>query len=127
MCDVVGRDVVGGRFVCTGIVVVLVALCLAGPAHAGTGGTEFADVWTKLLGWIQGTLGLIISASMIVIGLVMGIARQSLMAFVVGIASGLGLYETPTVMAAIYTGTLPVAADLHALPVVDLLRAAALV
>lgn len=117
----------GGRVVRTAFVVGLLATCLAGSAHAGTGGTEFADVWTRLLGWIQGTLGLILSASMVVIGLAMGIARQSLMAFIVGIASGLGLYETPTVMAAIYTGTLPVVSGLHGTPVVDLLRAAALV
>lgn len=86
-------------------------LCLLMPiaALAGTGGTEFDDIWLTLTDWIEGTLGRIISAAIVVVGIVSGIVRQSLMAFAVGIGGGMGLYNTPGIIEGIMTTTLPVA------------------
>ncbi|EQB97912.1 TraA family conjugative transfer protein [Photorhabdus temperata] len=75
-------------------------------AHAGTGGTAFDDVWVTLKDWTQGTLGRIVAGAMILVGVVGGIARQSLMAFAMGIGGGMGLYNSPTVVESIMSATL---------------------
>ena len=75
---------------------------------AGTGGTEFDPVWTLVTDWTQGALGRIISGAIVLIGIVGGIARQSLMSFAVGIGGGVGLFYAPTIIDAVVTGTLPV-------------------
>uniref|UniRef100_UPI0035A29C16 TraA family conjugative transfer protein n=1 Tax=Klebsiella pneumoniae TaxID=573 RepID=UPI0035A29C16 len=66
----------------------IVGLMFANQAHAGTGGKEFDDIWTTITDWTQGTLGRIIAGSMILVGIVGGIARQSIMAFAMGIGGG---------------------------------------
>lgn len=78
-------------------------------ALAGTGGTEFDDIWLTLTDWIEGTLGRIVAAAIVVVGIVAGIVRQSLMAFALGIGGGMGLYNTPGIIEGIMTATLPVA------------------
>jgi conjugal transfer pilus assembly protein TraA len=72
---------------------------------AGKDGTEFDDVWKTLEGWAQGTLGKIIAVAMILVGLVMGVVRQSIMAFAIGIAGGMGLYNAPGIIESIMTAT----------------------
>lgn len=89
-------------------VLVLMALAITEPAMAGTGGDEFDDVWQTLSGWTQGTLGRIIAGAMVLVGIVGGIARQSLMAFALGVGGGMGLYNTPTVVESVMSATLPV-------------------
>lgn len=84
----------------------VISFMFANQAHAGTGGTEFDDIWTTITDWTQGTLGRIIAGSMILVGIVGGIARQSIMAFAMGIGGGVGLYNSPTVIEAIMTATL---------------------
>lgn len=75
-------------------------------AFAGTGGTEFDDIWTTLTDWMQGTLGRIIAGAFVIVGLVAGVARQSIMAFAIGVGGGLGLYSAPTVIDNVMTATL---------------------
>jgi conjugal transfer pilus assembly protein TraA len=86
----------------------LVVMSVAAPesALAGTGGTEFDTVWTTLTDWMQGTLGKIAAGAMILVGIIAGVARQSLMAFAVGIGGGVGLYNTPTIVDNVMTATL---------------------
>ncbi|WP_411978799.1 TraA family conjugative transfer protein, partial [Vibrio sp. 811] len=84
----------------------IVGLMFANQAHAGTGGTAFDDVWVTLKDWTQGTLGRIVAGAMILVGVVGGIARQSLMAFAMGIGGGMGLYNSPTVVESIMSATL---------------------
>lgn len=79
---------------------VLLALA-AGMACAGTGGSEFDEVYDTIVEWMQGTLGRIIAITMILVGLVAGVVRQSIMAFVIGVAGGMGLYQAPSVIEAI--------------------------
>lgn len=81
-------------------------LMMADPAQAGTAGSEFDDVWETLKDWTQGTLGRIVAGSMILVGIVGGIARQSLMAFAMGIGGGVGLYNSPTVVESIMSATI---------------------
>ncbi len=76
-------------------------------ALAGTGGGEFDDIWITLTDWVEGTLGRIIAAGIVIVGIVAGIVRQSLMAFAIGIAGGMGLYNTPTIIEEIMSATLP--------------------
>jgi conjugal transfer pilus assembly protein TraA len=82
------------------------AVALPAAVMAGTGGTEFDAVWTLLTDWSQGALGRIIAGSMVLIGIIAGIARQSLMSFAVGIGGGVGLFYAPTIIDATVTGTL---------------------
>ena len=69
----------------------LMALVIAENSFAGTGGDEFSDVWTTIKDWTQGTLGRVVAGSMILVGIISGVARQSLMAFAIGIGGGIGL------------------------------------
>lgn len=70
-------------------------------AMAGTGGTEFDDIYTLLVGWTQGTLGKIIALGMFMVGLSAGIINQSIVAVVVGIGGALALYYGPTVISGV--------------------------
>ncbi|EFP0184031.1 TrbC/VirB2 family protein [Escherichia coli] len=87
-------------------VAALAILFVSVQAHAGTGGTEFDEVWTTLKDWTQGTLGRIVAGAIILVGIVGGIARQSLMAFAMGIGGGMGLYNAPTVVESMMSATL---------------------
>lgn len=69
----------------------------AGMVMAGTGGEEFNDVWD--------TLGRIIAIAMVLVGVVAGVVRSSIMGFVVGVAAGMGLYNAPTVIESIMGAT----------------------
>lgn len=90
--------------------VVAMALVLAPDALvAGTGGTEFDNVWTWLVDVTQGTLGRILAGSMVLVGVVGGIARQSLMAFATGIGGALGLNYAPDIIDAVMSATINVA------------------
>lgn len=84
-------------------------------AFAGVDGKAFEEVWKLLTGWIQGYLGRVICGAMILVGVVAGIARQSLMSFAVGIAAGLGLYNLPGIVNGIMTAMLPVMNQLETL------------
>lgn len=77
-------------------------------ANASTSGASatFADILTWLTEVIQGTLGAVVCATMVLVGIIAGIARQSLMAFAIGIGGGVGLYNTPTILGSIFTATL---------------------
>lgn len=83
---------------------------MATSAHAGAGGTEFDDVWESIKDWTQGGLGRVIAGGMVLIGVAAGMARQSLMAFALGVGGAMGLFYAPTILESIMTATLPVAA-----------------
>jgi len=93
-------------FLFMGLMVVAFFLLVPDQAHAGTGGTAFDDVWVTLKDWTQGTLGRIVAGALILVGVIGGIARQSLMGFAMGIGGGMGLYNSPTVVESIMSATL---------------------
>lgn len=85
---------------------VVLSFLLSDAAYAGAGGAEFDEVWDTLRGWTEGTLGRIIAGAIILVGIIAGIARQSLMAFAIGIAGGMGLSYSPEIIETIMTATL---------------------
>lgn len=87
----------------TAVLATGVMLVMAGSAYAGTGGTEFDGIWTTIKDWTQGTLGRVIAGAMILVGVIGGVVRQSLMAFAVGLGGGVGLYNAPTIIENIMT------------------------
>lgn len=58
-------------------------------ARAGAGGTEFTQVYDQLTGWANGTLGKVLGVSALLVGLGVGVIKQSVIAAVVGIAMAL--------------------------------------
>jgi conjugal transfer pilus assembly protein TraA len=87
--------------------VVLLTL-LPGAVLAGAGGTEFQATYDMLIGWMTGLLGRIIAIAFIIVGLIAGVARQSIMSFAIGIAAGLGLFMAPDIIDAVVSATLPI-------------------
>lgn len=85
---------------------------LAGAQNNGTtGATAFDTVWEWLSDAMSGSLGRVAAGAMILVGVVAGIARQSIMGFAVGVGAGIGLYSSPMVIDAMMTATLAHAAD----------------
>jgi conjugal transfer pilus assembly protein TraA len=86
------------------------ALTVLGPESvlAGTGGTEFQATYDMLIGWMTGLLGRIIAIAFIIVGLIAGVARQSIMSFAIGIAAGLGIFMAPDIIDAVVSATLPI-------------------
>ena len=103
--NVTGRLAKATPMLMLGFVAIL-TLTATDMAHAGAGGTEFDEVWTTIKDWTQGTLGRIIAGALILVGIVGGIARQSLMAFAIGIGGGMGLYNSPVIVESIMGATL---------------------
>lgn len=89
-----------------GAIALAIVLVMSGTVQAGGGGGEFDEVWDTLEDWTKGTLGKIIAGAMILVGIVGGVVRQSLMAFAVGIAGGMGLNYTPEIISAIMSASI---------------------
>ncbi len=105
--------------------VALLSLGFSNGAWAGDQGSEFDDVWNTLLGWAQGTLGKIIALSMMLVGIIAGVARQSIMAFAMGIAAGLGLFYAPGVINGVVSADMT-AVDLTARENLEIMRSLAM-
>lgn len=94
------------KLVIMGIMAVLAVLAVAGPVWAAGSTGPLSDVYSALTDWAQGNVGKVIALGMILVGIVAGIANQSLMAFAVGIGGGLGLYNAPTIIDTVFNATL---------------------
>jgi conjugal transfer pilus assembly protein TraA len=90
------------------LMAVIAVYALATPlvSFAGTGGTEFNTAYTTITSWLQGDLGRLIAAALLVVGLVMGVVRQSIMAAVPAIACGLVATVAPTIIGAVVTAVI---------------------
>ena len=66
-----------------------VAIIIPMQAMAGAGGTEFTQVYDQLTGWANGTLGKVLGVAALLVGLGVGVIKQSVIAAVVGIAMAL--------------------------------------
>ena len=75
-----------------------IVLMATSNAHAGAGGTEFAPIYTLIEGWSQGSLGKLLALTMLLVGIVSGIARQSIMAGAVGLGAAVTVFYAPTVI-----------------------------
>lgn len=81
-------------------------MLVPGLVEAASTSGPLSDVYTSLTEWAQGNVGKTMSLGMILVGIVGGIARQSLMAFATGIGGGLGLYNAPTIIDTVFNATL---------------------
>ena len=64
------------------------ALVVAGSATAGTD-TTFDSIYNQIRGWAEGSLGKLLAVGAFLIGMGMGIVRQSAMAVVLGLVFAL--------------------------------------
>lgn len=97
-----------------GWILILAGALLPLLAVAGTGGgldgSEFEEVYSLLQGWMTGFLGKVIAISFILVGLVAGVMRQSIMGFVVGVAAGVGMLVAPGIIDNMFGATVPLVA-----------------
>lgn len=87
-------------------VIAAMLLLMMNNAMAGGGGEEFEEVWKTIEDWTTGSLGKIIAGAMILVGIIGGVARQSLMAFALGIAGAMGLNYAPDIISAVMTSSI---------------------
>jgi len=88
------------------LLAIVAAMLIPQVAMAGTGGTEFSSAYTLLTGWIQGELGRLLAISLLIVGVGMGIVKQSVMAAVPAIAAGLVVNVAPTIIGLLVTAVI---------------------
>lgn len=83
----------------------MVAIAASVPlqAMAGAGGTEFTEVYDQLSGWANGILGKVLGVAALLVGLGVGVIKQSVIAAVVGIAVALTAGFGPGVIDGVIT------------------------
>lgn len=72
------------------------------PAVAGTD-TTFQPIVTLITNWAQGSLGKLLAIAAFIIGMGIGLVRQSVMAVVIGLAFALVMFYGPTLIDNIIT------------------------
>ena len=72
--------------------------------------TEFDSIWNRIAAWTQGSLGRVIAGAFILVGIVGGVAKQSIMSFAIGISAGLGLIYAPGILASLFSADVSVSA-----------------
>jgi conjugal transfer pilus assembly protein TraA len=78
----------------------LIAGAVTTLAVAGSGGNaQFGGLSQQMIGWAQGSLGIIIAIAALLVGLSIGVVKQSMMAVVTGLGIAIALYYGPTVIA----------------------------
>lgn len=83
--------------------VVILTLLMSTLAQASGTDTTF-DKWVDTMtAWLEGSLGKGISIAFVLVGIIMGITRQSLMAFAIGVGAALGLNYAPTILDSMFT------------------------
>jgi conjugal transfer pilus assembly protein TraA len=87
--------------------VATVATVAAVDVMAGTSASIFQGVLDLVTEWMTGQLGAIVASVFVLVGIVSGIARQSIMAFAIGIGGGVGLFYSPAIITGIVSATLP--------------------
>ncbi len=75
--------------------------------------TTFDPIWQTVASWIQGSLGRMVAGAFVIIGLVYGAARQSVMGFATGTGAGIGLASSPNIIDNMVSATLPAADAAH--------------
>ncbi len=94
-----------------GVAAVSVALTtdvIAGNSTAN-GADAFQGVWTFMKDTMQGSLGRVAAGAMILVGIIAGVARQSLLGFATGTGAGIGVYAAPGVIEDMVSATLAAA------------------
>ena len=85
----------------------LVVLAVVFSAFAFAGGDKTFDTWVnQMTAWLTGSLGKGVSIAFVTVGIIIGVMRQSLMAFAVGVGAALGLNYTPTIITGMFSAVL---------------------
>jgi conjugal transfer pilus assembly protein TraA len=85
---------------------VALAVVASAAAVAGGGGQQqFGTLANQLTGWAQGSLGIVIAIASLLVGLSVGVVKQSLMAVVTGIGIAIALYYGPEVISGVLSAT----------------------
>ena len=91
-------------------VILLLALVIgtfwAGTVFAGSAGLEFSTIYGTLTDWCTGTFGKMLAVGFFMVGITMGIIRQSLMAIALGIGAALALNYLPGIIDTLVTGVI---------------------
>ena len=85
--------------------VAIAGIAMATTTSTSTIGDPMATTYSDLHAWAQGSVGKTVTLACILVGVVIGVARQSLMAFAVGIFMGLGIYNSPNIIDTIFSAT----------------------
>lgn len=88
----------------------LLTALVSAQAFAGAGGTEFTTVYDSLSGWTNGTLGKTLAVASLLVGLGVGVIKQSVMAAVTGVSMALVAGFGPSVVDGVVTASIPVIA-----------------
>jgi len=78
-------------------------MVVAASANAGTGGASFNTIYQTIRDWAEGTLGKILAISAFIIGMGIGIVRQSILAIVLGLAFAVSMAYAPAVIDGVFT------------------------
>ena len=98
------KNIVKKYGLATTALLALSGAALAGSASGGTGGaTEFQNMFDTLVGWTEGFLGKMLAVGAFLIGMGMGIVKQSIMAVALGIAFALTLAYAPAIIEGIFS------------------------
>ena len=83
--------------------IALAILVTTTAAIAGTGGTEFVQLYDLLEGWTTGMLGKSIALASFLVGMGFSVVNQSLVPVAVGIGAAAALAYTPEVLNGVIT------------------------
>lgn len=79
----------------------------ASAVQAGAGGTaEFGTIQTTISGWMKGALGKVLALSSLGVGLGVGVVKQSIMAFVLGVGMAVSTYYGPDVLESVVSAAI---------------------
>jgi len=83
----------------------LFLLTLSAASMAGTD-TTFDGIYDLIVGWATGSLGKLFAVAAFVVGMGIGLVRQSVMAIVIGIGVGLVMFYGPGIIDSIVTAAI---------------------
>lgn len=87
-------------------IVSLLAMVVPEMAAAAAADTSFTQAVTTVEGWATGSLGKLVSVTFLVVGIVMGVMRQSIFAAVPAIACALAMSIGPGILDGLFTATI---------------------
>lgn len=85
-----------------GLTLALLLIVASATAVAGTD-TTFDTIYTTVKAWAEGSLGKLMAVSAFIIGMGIGLVRQSVIAIVLGLAFALIMFYGPGIMESIVT------------------------
>lgn len=86
--------------------IVAAVLIIPALAIAGTGGAEFTAAYTTISGWASGFLGKLLTVGLLVVGIAMGMVRQTIGAVVPAVGAALALQVGPGVLNSIVSAVI---------------------